>query len=228
MSTPSSPASLRRNSEEDDVSSPQAIHFEHPRLIDEEDQVRADYFALLANLFYRAADERLLQAIMISPEPAADNEPALADAWVALAAASGVVTADALNGELEILFVGVGRAQVMLYGSYYQAGFLNEKPLAELRTDLARMGFSRDGAVRETEDHLAALCDEMRAMIAGDVANAPATIDEQRRFFTKHLQSWVLQCCDATINNENSNYYRRVAAFAKVFFQIEIQAFEMQ
>ena len=209
------------------MSALQAIRFEQPRLIGEEDQVRADFYALLANLFYRAPDDRLLQAIMIAPEPTANDVPALAEAWAALAAASGVVTSDALAEEFELLFIGVGRPPVMLYGSYYQAGFMNEKPLAELRTDLARMGFSRDGAVRETEDHLAALCDVMRALIMGDVASAPATLDEQRIFFSKHLQSWVLECCDATINNENSNYYKRVAGFARVFFQIEIHAFEM-
>ena len=209
------------------MSATQAIHFEQPRSIDEEDQVRADFYALLANLFYRAPDERLLQAIMIAQEPVAEQDRALADAWAALAAASGVVTADAVSEEFATLFVGVGRAPVMLYGSFYQAGFMNEKPLAELRTDLASMGFARDGAVRETEDHLAALCDVMRAMILGGVANAPATLDEQRRFFSKHLQPWVLDCCDATTKNENSNYYRWVAALAKAFFRIEIEAFEM-
>ena len=206
----------------------QAIKFAQPRSIDEEDQVRADFYALLATLFYRAPDERLLQAIMISPEPAAASDPALAMAWMALAAASGVVTPDALNDEFETLFIGVGRAPVMLYGSFYQAGFLNEKPLAELRTDLAAMGFSRGGAVQETEDHVAALCDVMRAMILGDVVSLPATLEGQRRFFMKHLQPWVLLCCDATIINENSNYYKHVAAFAKCFFKIEIQAFDMQ
>ena len=207
----------------------EAIRFEHPRSIAEEDQARADFYALLANLFYRAPDERLLQAILIAPEPtAATGDRVMVEAWAALAAASGVVTADALREEFEMLFVGVGRPSVMLYGSYYQAGFLNEKPLAELRTDLARMGFSRDGTVSETEDHIAAMCDVMRAMILGDVANASAALDEQRHFFMKHLKPWVIVCCDAAKNNENSNYYKRVAAFAKAFFMIEIQAFEMQ
>ena len=210
------------------MKSAQAVHFEQPRFIGEEDQVRADFYALLANLFYRAPDARMLQAIVIAPEPIAADERGLADAWLALAAASVMVTPDAVSDEFDILFGGVGRAHVMLYGSYYQAGFLNEKPLAELRTDLARMGFSRESTVRETEDHLAALCDVMRALILGDVANAPASLESQRHFFMKHVQPWVLECCDATINNENSNYYEHVAAFGRRFFQIEIQAFEMQ
>ena len=71
----------------------EAIHFEQPRLISAEDQVRADFYALLANLFYRAPNHQLLQAIMIAPEPSIENDRALAEAWRALAAASGVVTA---------------------------------------------------------------------------------------------------------------------------------------
>ena len=210
------------------MSAKQPIHFEQPRSIADEDQARADFYALLANLFYRAPDERLLQAIVISPEPAADHDRALADAWSALVAASVAVTPNAVNDEFEALFIGVGRAPVMLYGSFYQAGFMNEKPLAELRSDLAGLGFARYGTVRETEDHLAALCDVMRAMILGDVANPPAPLAEQRSFFLRHMKPWVLECCDATTKVEISNYYRRVAALAKVFFQIEIQAFEMQ
>lgn len=208
----------------------QPIRFEQPRAIDAEDQVRADFYAFLANVFFRSPDERLLHAIMIAPEPTSASElgAAMAKAWSALAAASAVVTADAVHEEFDKLFGGVGRAQLMPYGSFYLAGFLNEKPLAELRSDLARMGFSRDDATSETEDHLAALCDVMRAIILGDVASAPATLEVQQQFFKKHLQPWILQCCDATIINENSNYYKRVAAFARSFFEIEIQAFDMQ
>lgn len=208
----------------------QPIRFEQPRAIDVEDQVRADFYALLASIFFRAPDEDLLHAIMIAPEPTSESVlgEAMGKAWAALAAASAAVTADAVQVEFDKLFGGVGRAQLMPYGSYYLAGFLNEKPLAELRSDLARMGFSRDAAASETEDHLAALCDVMRAIILGDVASAPATLEAQQQFFKKHLQPWILQCCDATINNENSNYYRRVAAFARSFFEIEIQAFDMQ
>ena len=208
----------------------QPIRFEQPRAIDAEDQVRADFYALLANVFFRAPDERLLHAIMIAPEPTSESSlgDAMGKAWAALAAASSVVTSDAVHEEFDKLFGGVGRAQLMPYGSFYLAGFLNEKPLAELRTDLARMGFSRDDATSETEDHLAALCDVMRAIILGDVASAPATLEVQQQFFKKHLQPWVFQCCDATINNENSEYYKRVAAFARSFFEIEIQAFDMQ
>jgi len=205
----------------------QAVRFDSPRRIEPEDQVRADFYALLANLFYRAPDDRLLQAMLISAEPVGDSANDLSLGWAALAAASGVVTSDAVVEEYQSLFIGTGRPPVMLFGSFHIAGFMNEKPLAELRGDLARLGYARDASVTEPEDHLAALCDVMRSMILGDVAHAPADIETQREFFGKHMQSWVLQCCAAITENEKANYYRRVADFARAFFEIEIQAFEM-
>ncbi len=207
--------------------STQAIKFDHPRHIESEDQVRADFYALLATLFYRAPDEALLRAMMLSAEPEGEAADDLAKAWAALAAASAVVGHDAVLDEYEAVFVGVGRPPVMLFGSFYLSGFMNEKPLAELRGDLSALGFARDPAVTEPEDHLAALCDVMRAMILGDVADSPAAIEQQRSFFVKHMQPWALQCCGAITQNEKSNYYRRVAAFAQAFFEIEIQAFAM-
>ncbi len=204
-----------------------AVKFEHPRAIEPEDQVRADFYALLASLFYRAPDENMLRAMMLSAEPEGEEADALAKAWAALAAASGVVSHDAVDEEYQTIFVGVGRPPLMLFGSFYIAGFMNEKPLAELRGDLRARGFARDPSITEPEDHLAALCDVMRAMILGDVANPPASVEQQRHFFAKHLRPWVRQCCAAITQNEKSNYYRRVAAFADAFFEIEIQAFAM-
>lgn len=204
-----------------------AIRFDAPRRIEAEDQARADYYALLANLFYRAPDAALLQAIVLAPPPEGEESATLIQSWDALAAASAVVVPEALAEEYESLFIGVGRPPVMLFGSFYLAGFLNEKPLAELRTALAGLGFRRDAGVVETEDHLAALCDVMRALVLGDVANAPATLDTQRVFFQRHIGSWALKCCDATTQNEKANYYKHVAAFARTFFELEIQAFEM-
>ena len=205
----------------------QPVRFDQPRHVEPEDQVRADFYALLANLFYRAPDDRLLQAMMISAEPAGESVDDLATTWAALVAASSVVSHDALQEEYEAVFVGMGRPPVMLFGSFYLSGFMNEKPLAELRGDLMKLGFARDANVTEPEDHLAALCDVMRALILGDVASAPASIEQQRMFFTRHIQPWIVQCCAAILQNEKANYYKRVAAFAQSFFEIEKQAFEM-
>ena len=204
-----------------------AVRFDQPRAIEPEDQVRADFYALLASLFYHAPDAALLQAIIISAEPSSESASPLTLAWSQLAAASAVVTPDAVAEEYASVFVGVGRPPVMLFGSFYLAGFMNEKPLAELRGELARLGYARGADATEPEDHLAALCDVMRAMILRDLNSPPASIESQRTFFARHMQPWLLQCCDATSENAKSNYYRKVAAFARAFFEIEIQAFEM-
>ncbi len=206
----------------------QNISFDNPRAIDVEDQVRADFYALLAHLFSRAPDDRVLQSIVITQEPTDEASTELTKAWRALSAASSVVTHDALTEEYETVFVGVGRPPVILYGSFYVAGFMMEKPLAELRDDLAKMGFARNADVRESEDHLAAVCDVMRALILGDLADAPANIAAQKVFFEKHLKPWVFKCCAAIQLYEKSNYYRRAAKFAEQFFAMESQAFEMQ
>src|SRR5690606_25439643 len=93
---------------------------------------------------------------------------ALGDAWNAMAEAAGSAMTEDVGDEYTALFLGVGKPDIFLYGSYYIAGFLNEKPLVVLRDDLARYGLERDEAVSETEDHLATLCEVMRYLIAGD------------------------------------------------------------
>ena len=208
-----------------------AVNFAAPRLVSVEDQVRADFYALLASLFYRAPDDRLLQSIVIANEPVDDEKSEASEnfvkTWRALANASNVVSHDAVVDEYQAVFVGVGRPPVMVYGSFYMAGFMMEKPLAELRTDLVKLGFTRDASVHESEDHIAALCDVMRALILGDLSDTPASIAQQKTFFMQHLKPWVLKCCSAVHDFERSNYYRHVAAFAAAFFEIEIAAFEI-
>lgn len=199
------------------------VNFESPRLVAPEDQARADYYALLASLFFRAPDERLLQAIAIAEPP----QGVLAASWQALADASSVVPAEAVSEEYANMFVGVGRPPVMLFGSFYLAGFMMEKPLAELRDDLAKMGFARVTEVRESEDHIAALCDVMRAMILGDVATKPFSTDAQKKFFMTHVNTWISRCTKNILEYHQSNYYKRVAEFAQAFFDMEAAAFQI-
>ena len=94
------------------------------------------------------------------------------------------------RAEYDALFGGVGKPEVYLFGSHYLSGFLNEKPLARLRDDLAALGLARDEAMPETEDHIAYLCEVMRYLIAGDDV-AVANLTRQREFFAAHLQPWV-------------------------------------
>ena len=205
------------------------VAFESPRILSQEDQSRADFYALLGRLFYAAPDDKLLAAIVIAAEPSTERADApLACAWRALASAAAVVSSEAVEDEYERLFFSVGRSDVMLFGSYYLAGFMHEKPLARLRDDLLALGLARNASVSEPEDHIAALCEVMRFLIAGDVETRAAATEEQQAFFSIHMQPWVLKFCTAIVESEKANFYRRVAAFAAAFFAIEIEAFEIE
>ena len=200
------------------------VKFEAPRLIEPEDQARADYYALLASLFYRAPDARLLQAIAIAEPPVG----VLSSTWQRLADASNVVPEDALAEEYDAVFIGMGKPPVMVYGSFYMAGFMMEKPLAALRQNLAELGFVRAQNVREPEDHLAAICDVMRAMIQGDLDAKPQSLATQKAFFLTHVKPWVFDCTNAISAYHQSNFYKHVAAFAAAFFEVELEALEME
>jgi TorA maturation chaperone TorD len=208
----------------DNMPSQSAIKFESPRVIAAEDQARADFYALLANLFFRAPDERLLQAIAIAEPP----QGVLAESWRALADAASVVPAEAVDEEYANIFVGVGRPPLMLFASFYLAGFMMEKPLAELRDDLRDLGFARATNVHESEDHLAALCDVMRALILGDVNTKPADIAVQQKFFMTHINPWIFQCIKNILEYHHSNFYKRVADLAHAFFTMEREAFSIE
>ena len=191
----------------------------------QEDVARARMYALIARLLY-APDEQLLRAIASADEIIAETAP-LAEAWHALASAAQACTPEAVEEEYEKLFIGVGRPEVMLFGSYYLAGFMMEKPLAVLRDDLAQMGLARNESVCEPEDHLAALCDVMRYLIIGDESRDAASLEQQRQFFARNIQTWYQRFCDAVLESEAVNFYRHVAHLIKVFFKIETESFEI-
>jgi TorA maturation chaperone TorD len=203
-----------------------------------EDLARADLYGLLATLFFHAADADLLQRIAAAPlDPIGDGDIAAADAhaaassaltqaWRKLVARAGQTTAEQADDEYTELFIGVGKPEVFLYGSYYQAGFMNEKPLVVLRDDLRRHGLERAEGITETEDHLATLCEVMRYLIAGDDV-AVARIGEKRAFFQRHLAPWVDTACDAVLQHPRAALYADVAGLAKAFFDVERLALEL-
>lgn len=193
-----------------------------------EDLARADLYGLLATLFFRAPDADLLQRIAAAPlDPVDDGSAdpadaeaaagsALSHAWRRLVTRAGKTSAAQADDEYTDLFIGVGKPEVFLYGSYYQAGFLNEKPLVVLRDDLRRYGLERAEGITETEDHIATLCEVMRYLIAGDDAEL-GRIEEQRAFFQRHLAPWVDSACDAVLQHPRAGFYADVAGLAKAF-----------
>ena len=193
---------------------------------DSEELARAELYGLLARLWMAAPDEALLGQFRVAVTQAPQEGAFLEGPWQALVAAMRATTAQAAAQEYDALFQGVGKPEVFLYGSYYLSGFLNERPLAALREDLAGLGLARDEQRGETEDHIAAVCEVMRYLIAGDDV-AVCNLERQRRFFRAHLQPWGEQLCDAVQAHPRSNVYRVLADFTRAFLQIETQGFDL-
>lgn len=205
-----------------------------------EETARADLYGVLSTLFAAPPSAALLLSIVQAP---VDGEGVLAAAWrelvrvaQALLAESAPAAAERVRDEYERLFIGIGKPEVMLYGSFYLSGFLMEKPLAALRTDLAALGIERVDAVVESEDHIASLCEVMRYLIAGDDSSEASSIGgggvqhglaAQKQFFGTHMQGWVGDMCSAIGAHPQAVFYAAVAVVASRFFEVEMQAFEM-
>lgn len=188
-----------------------------------EEAARAELYGLLAALFYAPPPQALLDAI--ADAPAAGNT-ALELAWNELGAACRGTRQDVVRDEYERLFIGVGKPDILLYGSFYLSGFLMEKPLAELRTDLAQLGLERSDVLVESEDHLAALCEVMRHLIVSDDA-VNGGLASQQKFFGTHMGPWVRECCETVENHPDARFYKLAARLARQFFEVEMQAFDM-
>lgn len=193
---------------------------------DSDELARAELYGLLAQLWLAPPDADLLLQFRTAVTQAPERGGHLEAPWEALVAALRATTPEAAAAEHEALFHGVGKPEVFVYASFHLAGFLNEKPLAVLRDDLQRLGLTRDVTRLETEDHIAYLCEVMRYLIAGD-DGAVCNLEQQRRFFRAHLQSWVEKLCDAVEAHPRADTYRALANFTRAFMQVETQAFDM-
>jgi TorA maturation chaperone TorD len=196
-----------------------------PSALDEE-TARAEVYGLLAALYYAAPPAELLENIRVAVTEAPAAGAVLEASWSELVGAARRLSSEAVAREYEALFGGVGKPEVYLFGSHYLSGFLNEKPLAALRTDLAGLGLARDDAMSETEDHFAYLCEVMRYLIAGDDV-AVANLTRQREFFALHLQPWASDLCDAVGRHSKADFYRSLSGFTQAFISVEAQGFDM-
>lgn len=201
-----------------------ALHFSTPD--DREELARAEVYGLLASLFYAAPSADLYEQLRVAVTEAPTRGAFLEASWSELVAAARRLTLAQIDEEHVALFGGVGKPEIFVYGSWFIAGSLNEKPLAALRSDLAALGLERPQTVLETEDHIASLCEVMRYLIAGDDAGV-SNLAAQQRFFDAHLRGWVERLFDAIAAHPRADFYRAVAGFGRDFFAVEAQGFDL-
>lgn len=197
--------------------------------VSDEDTARANHYALLSRLLHAAPDASLLGMLAASGDWQIDDAPSaeavlMAQAWNGLCAASAAMDPAAAQDEFDALFGGVGRPEIVVFGSFYLAGFVNEKPLVKLRDDLAALGLARTQGESLPEDHIAAVCDVMRLLLTDTTRSAAERALEQDRFFATHIQPWYGALCDALDAAAGANFYRRVSQYARSFLDVEAAA----
>jgi len=109
----------------------------------DEETARAEIYGVLSQLLYSPPAAPLLEAIRMAPTEAPAAGAFLEEPWREVVGAARAADHSAIAAEYDALFGGVGKPEVYLYGSHYLAGFLNERPLARLRGDLAALGLAR-------------------------------------------------------------------------------------
>jgi TorA maturation chaperone TorD len=187
-----------------------------------EDSLRAATYALLGRLLSAPPDGSLLDRLGDAGDGRADalSADALSEAWSALAHASGAARPTVIDDEFHGLFIGLGRGELVPYASWYMTGFLMERPLGELRRDLAQLGIERAESVREPEDHAAALCQVMALLI-----DDPAYGSEQERdFYSRHIEPWMKRFFGDLESAEGAVFYRQVGRLGRHFIELEEQS----
>lgn len=190
--------------------------------INDMDRARADLYNFLGALLAAPPDGGLLtQTAGLRGE---DTD--LGRAITTLAKLAKVTKPKAAVTEFNNLFIGLGRGELLPFASYYLTGFLNEKPLALLRQDMAARGMQRSETVFEPEDSIASLMEMMGAMIVGRFG-APADIITQKSFFNKHIGPWAGHFFTDLEEAKGSVFYTPVGAVGRIFMSVEAEAFRM-
>jgi TorA maturation chaperone TorD len=191
-----------------------------PEKVDEIELLRSHEYNLLAVLLGRVPTNDVLERVAALR---GDASP-LGLAHIALAEHAARAGPNEVSREFFDLFIGVGRGELLPYASYYLTGFLNERPLAQVRGDLALLGVERADDQHEPEDHLAILCEVMAGLAAG---RFEAGSGSERRFFERHLKPWAVRFFADLETAKSARFYRPVGTLGRVFFEIEAEAFAM-
>ncbi len=191
--------------------------------IEQEQRYRASAYALLAALLRTPPDQAMLEHLTGLSEGGESDGDELMLAMSDLALSATHHNTTAIEEEFHDLFIGLGKGEVAPYASWYLTGYLMEQPLSDLRTDLARLGFTRSEDVAEPEDHAAALC-EVVAIMIGDAVDLAV----QREFFQNHMASWLERFFEDLNSANSAVFYRAAARFGAAFVRLEKQYLSMQ
>lgn len=181
------------------------------------DSLRALEYRLIATVFANPPDAGLLQRLA---RISGDATP-LGMAHIALAQAADGADVEKIQREFFHLFIGIGRGEYVPYASWYLTGFLHDRPLARVRSDLATLGIATQDDLKDPEDHIAILCDVMAGLCDGTIASD----DRGQEFFERHLRPWAARLFADVENAAQAPFYSAAARVARTFIEIETEAF---
>ena len=191
--------------------------------LDPEDEARAAFYGLIAQLFYAPPDQNVLAQILNAQAFEEADEGALALRWRELTERCRTAFPALLENEHTDLFIGTGKAPVTPYLTHYTADRSLDNPLVQLRKQLAEWGMSRREPATEPEDHVAGVCESMRLAIASQ----HRSVEEQKSFFDRFIYKGAIAFLAAVVASPKSDFYRCVARFAAEFVELERRAFDM-
>ena len=191
-------------------------------VISEEDALRADMYDFLASLLRKEPSDELIEKV----SQLEGDETPIGSACLTLAHLAKTLDNGLIRNEYVDIFIGVGRGEVLPFASYYLTGFLNDKPLANLRADMANIGVARVKGVKEPEDHIASLFDMMSGLIRGHYGKV-FSIAEQADFFNRHIEPWAGLFMRDIEAAKTVVFYAPVGTIGKAFLEIESAAFSM-
>lgn len=191
------------------------------RQADEIDVARAREYSLLAVLLGRSPDAQMIEHLA----HLGGDTTQLGTAHAALGATAAGLNAEQIEREYFDLFLGLGRAKLFPYASYYLSGYFYGRPLARLRETLRQISVERTEGQSEPEDH-AALLFEVMAGLAGGRIIAPDGTD--RSFFEKHLKPWIGRFfSDLEQAGSSAPFYVHVGTVGRIFIDIETEGFSL-
>lgn len=191
----------------------------------EEDAMRAGFYGLLARVLSGPMDDDAINAMRALDGH--DDDSPLGQAIAAFGKLSVRTTTAKAEEEYTELFYGVGAGgELTPYGSFYITGLIYDKPLAELRSDMKRLGIEVAVGNSEPEDHMASICEMMHGLLTGNLGGANGRI-EAKMFFDKHLAPWADRFFTDLERAQSAVLYMPVGTIGRLFMEIEREAFEM-
>ena len=197
------------------------------RGISEVDLQRAHLYGLLARLLGGPMDDETLEAVRALGGEYADADTELGKALASLGVLAGRMVRTVAEEEYTLLFYGMGSGgELNPYASHYLTGFIYDKPLANLRREMATLGIAASGTSSEPEDHIAYFCEIMHGLITGAYGEA-ADLTTQKNLYVTHMAPWVGQFFADLEGAVSAGLFMPVGTIGRLFMAIEADAFEI-